>query len=646
MLFINRSVGAVSFNNKMNSNIDQIELWEGFVTSLTRRRFFHAAGVLGVAPWLASSARAAGGAIEAYAGATSVRPGAILNFHARDPLGSTKRDKNFALTVVRLGGVDQTMLITTVNLRDRVVPANASSEGCGWPIEYVLNVPLSWPSGLYYATFGAGAQLCCVPFVVRPASGAVAAKVLVQIPVTTAQAYNSYGGKSLYGYNSSAGVPGTKVSFDRPHSDPLNLAFDPWQAPFVRWLATNGFNTDFCTSIDLHQDAAVLIGYQLFLTAGHDEYWSRAMRSKLDAFVAAGGNAAIFSGNTCWWQIRLEANAKGLANRSLVCYKSRTADPDTREPFKTTNWIDLVPPEPENSTIGLGWSLGASWTNAYPRPDTPYVVHRSEHWVFDGTGFGRDARFGGAYSGYETDALAFRTGLDGHAYPTAVDKAPATLRVLALADASTWDAQAKALGFGGEKSGYAAISIHSRGGAAGAVFNGGTTDWAKALQPELDGQIATPFSRITRNVLTRLSARHMESADVKQWHNPQINGDGARYFFTVGVDSLVGALLDGVAFRAYAVPTPNATPVYRYRFPQANGDGDRYLFSLNASLGYGWLADGVAFHAFAANLPGTIAVYQHHIVQSNGDGWRFLYSPNLSESGWTFDGVAFFVPTI
>lgn len=613
-------------------------------SKITRRHFVKITSLVGVSSFTADPGWAGSGALEAYASGTSVRQGGSISFHARNPLGSRTKDKNFTMTVVKLGVPDQNMLTATVSLRDRVVPANASSDGCGWPAEYVLNVPVTWPSGLYYATFGAGVQVCCVPFVIRPASGTVAEKVLVQIPVTTAQAYNSYGGKSLYAYNSTAEVPATNVSFDRPHTDPSNLAFDPWQAPFVRWLAKNRISADFCTSIDLHQDALLLNGYQLFLTAGHDEYWSRAMRSKLDAFVAAGGNAAIFSGNTCWWQIRLEANVSGVANRSLVCYKSRTTDPDTRAAFKTTNWIDLVPPEPENSTIGLGWNLGASWTNAFARPDTPYVVHRSEHWVFDGTGFSRGGRFGGSYSGYETDALAFRTGTDGHVYPTAVDKAPSTLRILALADASTWDAQAKALGLGGEKSGYAAISIHSRGGAAGAVFNGGTIDWATALQPELDGQIATPFSRMTLNVVTRLSGRHLESADVKRWHNIQTSGDGARYFFTVGVDSPVGAILDGVAFRAFAESTPNATPVYRYRYPQVNGDGDRYIYSMNANLGYGWLGDGIAFHAFATNLVGTAAVYQHHAVQANGDGWRFFYSLNLIESGWTFDGVAFFVP--
>ena len=446
--------------------------------ALSRRRFVQASAAVAVPWWAASEAVAATTALEAYAGATSVKQGGTISFYARDPQGKTNKDVSYGLQVARIAAQDQNVLSVTVNVRNRSVPSNASTAGCGWPLTYALKVPTTWASGLYYAVFGTGTKTCTVPFVVTAATRTAGANVLVQVPVTTAQAYNNYGGKSLYAYNSTSGIPAVKVSFDRPHSDPWNFAFDPWQAPFVRWLARNGFVADFCTSVDLHANASVLSGYRLFLTAGHDEYWSRDMRTRLDTFVAGGGNAAIFSGNTCWWQVRFEAN-----NRTLVCYKSRTADPDTRAAYKTTNWIDLVPPNPENSTIGLGWNLGASWTNPLPRPNTPFVVQRAEHWAFEGTGLGNGTGFGGAYVGYEVDALDFRRGADGRAYPTWLDGTPNTLTVLALADASTWDAQAKALGQSGEKSGYGAISIHSRGGAAGAVFNGGTVEWAVGLQP-------------------------------------------------------------------------------------------------------------------------------------------------------------------
>jgi hypothetical protein len=606
---------------------------------LTRRRFLQASGAAGLAGTVVP-ARAAR-PLEAYASDCSVRPGGTIVFHVRDPGGSSTADRRFPMSIDRLGWPDIGMLDTTVSVRLRSVPATAYATGCGWPATYTLVVPSTWKSGLYSASFGSGDATCTVPFVVLPARAASPAnRLLVQVPVTTAQAYNSYGGKSLYAYNSSGGVAAPKVSFDRPFDDQWNFAFDAWQAPFLRWLAKNGFNADFCTSIDLHRETTITNGYALLALAGHDEYWTREMRDRLDAFVAAGGNAAIFSGNTCWWQARLEPNAAGKAQRVLVCYKSRTADPDTRAAYKTDNWINLQPPAPENSSIGLGWNLGASWTNALQRPDTPYVVQRN-HWVFTGTGLVAGSSFGGAYSGYEIDALDTVVGRDRRIYPTGTDAAPAPLTVLAWADASTWNAQAQALGQSGEKSGYGAISIHSRGGTAGVVFNAGSIDWALGLQPELDGQAGSVISRITLNVLTRLGTAAKEPADVRRYSNVQASGDGQRYFLAIGHQPPPGAALEGTAFRAFPAAVAGTSPVYRFKYPQANGDGLRYFHSLDATERNGWIADGVAFHAFAAATADTVPVYKHHAVQTNGDGWRFQYTTRSSEPGWTLDGIAF-----
>lgn len=593
-----------------------------------------------------AQAAAASSALEVYVSATSVKAGSVIRFYGRDPLGSTLLDKTFSLTITRMGSPDVNVLTTSIKLRKRTVPSTAYSTGCGWPANLSLAVPSTWKSGLYWATVGTGSATTTVPFVVRPASPTPGTRVLVQVPVTTMQAYNNYGGKSLYEYNSSGGVRASKVSFDRPHTDPWNYAFDPWQASIVRWLALKGIAADYCTSVDLHADATLLAPYGLFLTAGHDEYWSRTMRDRLDAFVANGGNAAILSGNTCWWQIRFEAGS-GVANRTVACYKSSTADPITDASQKTVNWVDLQPPYPENKTIGLSWKLGAAWTNAQPRPDTPYVVHRPEHWAFEGTGLAAGSAFGGAYSGYEIDALEFIRDSNGHPTPTGADGTPATLRVLALADASNWDAQAKALGLPGEKSGFGAISVHSRGGASGTVFNAGATDWVLGLQPELDGQSPTPISRITLNVINKLSARYSETADVRQYHIVQASGDGWRSYYSVDGTAPAGAVLDGLAFRAFAQPAANTSPVYRYRAAQSNGDGNLYFYTLDGGLNpaYGWTLDGVAFHVYAWAAAGTQPIYQHHLVQANGQ-WRYFYSTLSSVgTGWVLDGVAFHVPT-
>lgn len=595
-------------------------------------------------PLLLSPAQAAASTLEAYASAASVKPGGTIEFHARDPQGNWLGQSQ-TLAITRMGWPDKTMLNTSVLLFNRPVPPDASTKGCHWPSTFRLAVPSNWTSGVYWATFGSGTNACNVPFIVRSAKPAALTKVLVQIPVTTAQAYNNYGGKSLYDYNSSSGVRASQVSFGRPFADPGNYGFDGWTPAFVRWLEAKGIVADYCSSIDLHTEPALLTGYQLFLTAGHDEYWSLPMRKSLDAFVASGGNAAILGGNTCWWQVRFD-DSNG-PHRTMVCYKSATTDPNTTASTKTVNWQDLSPRNPENTTTGLSFFKGASWTNALPRPQPPFVVQSPEHWAFAGLNFAQNAGFGGAYVGYETDAADFRLGADGHAYPTGLDGSPATLRILAQADASDWDAQAQALGLSGERSGYAAIAVFSRGGKQGTVFNTGSTDWVYGLQPELSGQAPTPVSTITLNVIRKLSKVWAETAEVRRFRSTPQSGP-AGYYYTIGTETPTGMVLDGAAFAALAAPAPGTTPIYRFYAPGSDpANGRRYHYSVSQTYlpSLGWLADGIAFHAYATDGPGRRAVYQFRTQDIDGDTVVFFTTDINGAPGWTADSPAFFVPT-
>lgn len=610
-----------------------------------RRQFMMASAGVGAAALAhPGAAQAAGGVLEAYASAQSVVAGAgSLSLYARDPLASTTADVSYPLAIVRLGNPETVVLSTTVKLRNRTVPADAASAGCGWPTSLTLAIPANWSSGLYLARFGSGNRGCEVPFVVRPAAGAVRAKIMVQVPFTTMLAYNPYGGKSMYEYNSNGGVPATKLSFDRPFQHQAYEANDPWMFAMVRWLAANAVKCDFCATTDLHADPNLLKGYQLLITAGHDEYWSRAMRTAVDNFVNAKGNVAILGGNTSWWQVRFEPGVRSRAPlRTLVCYKSRQADPSPTEATKTINWIDLNPAWPENATFGLGARYGSVWSNGRPRPAIPWQVKQADHWVFAGTGLAANASFGAAQVGYETDSADWKLGTDQAPYATGIDGTPPGLRILALADCTSWATTAQSLGTAAY-GGYAVVSVFSRGGT---VFNTGSVDWAFGLRQELSSGTSNALGTITRNVIRQLQQVYAEPAELglrPVWvHSvPQASGDGRRHQLLCGQAQLAGWAADGVAFKAYARPQTNTQPIYRHMAPQANGDGKRYLYSPAAQVGTGWTPDGIAFHVPQAQVPGAVAVYQYHAVQSNGDGWRFYYSTRSSEPGWVLDGPVF-----
>src|SRR5512146_2722430 len=304
------------------------------------------AGIPGI-----SSGSAVYSGLDGYPSSMSVSQGETLDFHLSHAGGPT----TLGVNVFRKGLSESTFLHSGSGQVDfEYTPGNAHEIGCGWPVRYTLTVPLSWPSGVYCARFTAGTSQTEILFVVKPALPASTSKILFQLSLATYQAYNNWpadaGGKSFYNFNSSGGVRCAKVSFARPFTF-TPYSYELW---FIRLMEKLQIPAEFCTSLDLHANPQLLDGYQLFLSVGHDEYWSKAMRDNVEAFVADGGNAAFFGGNTCWFQVRFDSPS---TPGQMICHKD-DSDPiiATDPSLATTNWF--VPNRanrPENSLTGLSY---------------------------------------------------------------------------------------------------------------------------------------------------------------------------------------------------------------------------------------------------------------------------------------------------
>jgi hypothetical protein len=441
--------------------------------------------------------------IEAYASTLSVDPGNALAFHVR-----TEPDhSSFQIEIFRQGATAVRVHQATATAEDFFTPDNAYEIGCGWPVAYQLVVPATW-AGIYVARFvstlGATAE---VLFVVRSAHS----RILVQLGVNTYQAYNNWGGKSLYGFNSTDGREADQVSFDRPLTPDANF-FAQWDVDFVRWVESNGFAVDYCTNVDLHANPNLLVGRTLFVSLGHDEYWTKEMRDRLETFIAGGGNVAFLGANVCWWQARLEA-------RTLVCYRDAQQDPVGDRSRVTVRWRDAPLNRTEERMIGVSFATGAFWDgNNGDRPAVDYRVRFPQHWVFGGTGLGYDDGFGASDNivGYETDAAQF-VETDGVPVVTGANGTPRNFIVLAWAALKDW-------GVGIGQAGMATMGIYRN---KGTVFTAGTIEWAKGLQNP-DG----PVAQITHNVLTQLSQAYpaaiaLSNSGFEKGLDPwQVDGDG------------------------------------------------------------------------------------------------------------------------
>jgi hypothetical protein len=224
----------------------------------------------------------------------------------------------------------------------------------------------------------------------------------VQTGVTTAAAYNHWGGKSLYVSNSTGGEAAIKVTLDRPipfwHDANLN-ARDPfvWDLQLTRFLEREGYDVAYATGLDVHREPWTLAGRRLLMTSGHDEYWTAEMRDAWEAALAAGVNLACLGANTNYWQIRLEDE-----DRTIVEYRTRSADPE-RDPARVTELFrDLRPPRPEATLFGVQYQDGVKEPT---EPARDYVVAASpdDPWLA-GTGL-RPGDVLADRVGYEWDAV-------------------------------------------------------------------------------------------------------------------------------------------------------------------------------------------------------------------------------------------------
>lgn len=366
--------------------------------------------------------------IDGYASQTSVAPGDTLNLHVNAP------GARYRIDIERLGwyydaGGRQVACYPSCTTDEAGVaqPAPGTPDpstgylDAGWSVTDNITVPSSWTTGYYEAqlvlTSGPDAgKANPVWFVVRPAATAPPSTVLVVVPVNTYQAYNPWpttidssghvlpgptDGKSLYGFNSSNGVPANHVSFDRPlpnqWNTPLYVDF-----PLVRYLESQGYDISYATDADVDSGAQSLLGHKLVAVMGHSEYWSKAMRDAYQAAQAGGVNLAFMGANDGYWQIRYDDN-----QRTIVAYKelAQTEDPDaTTDPSQlTTQFRELNPPRPECQLEGVQYGENQDTPSGGSFPYTVVSSSLGTPWM-TGSGFSAGMTVQNLV-GYEWDAV-------------------------------------------------------------------------------------------------------------------------------------------------------------------------------------------------------------------------------------------------
>ena len=504
--------------------------------------------------------------IEAYVGALSCRAGEPM------PLHVSTRAASYDIVVERWGA-ERSQVWSASGLAGTYLapPDDADSAGCHWPVSVEIETTADWAPGFYLVTLTAaetaeGRDVAHAGFVVRPA--APTQRALLVLATNTWNAYNTWGGRSLY-------TGGHRVSFRRPWArgllcrdgeerddrkarpvrfgevdDADGEIFQAWRMAngytsavgstgwftherrFVEWAEALGYGFDMAVSSDLHEDGA-LDGYDLVLGVGHDEYWTAAARDAVDRHIAGGGNYISLSGNTMFWQVRLENDAGEAGLDHMVCHKYRAHldDPVVGTDAEATMaglWCDPLVGRPEWTTLGAGSVFGLyhRFGNALANGTGGFTIMKPGHWMLDGTRLGWGDLLGADHGvvGYETVGCPIQLNEYHEPQVRPVAGMPDDVTIVGLALSANLgvgdypksiaalsdqgDLEFLADRFYGEVSednkrrlrqGTAVLATcRPFGDAGGTVVTAGTTDWVYGLG--LDDDV----DQVTRNILDRL----------------------------------------------------------------------------------------------------------------------------------------------
>ena len=415
------------------------------------------------------------GWIEGYADAASVQYGHTLTLFVDTPAAT------FTVQAYRMGwyGGAQGRLVWTsaatpggrqlVATYDRQIGMSEAP----WHSSLTVPVTPQWPPGQYLLKLVSDAGGShYVPLTVR--DDRAAGGLMVVSAVTTWQAYNPWGGCSLYACSADRRHDRAQVvSFNRPYSHQYHRGsadFLDHELPLVTLVEQLGIDTSYVTDLDLHSQPDLVNDRRGVITLGHDEYYSTTMRDALESAVARGVNLAFLGANAVYRHIRMQPDASGRPDRQMVNYREQT-DPgavaDSQQ--ATVQWRNAPLRRPEATLIGVQY--GCAGVRA------PMRLVNTANWVFANTGAGNNQQIDNLV-GVEFDELAPRS------------FTPESLEVLAASPVRCRGLQYQHV-----------MSYYSNAAGAG-VFATGTINWICAIDGSCASLEASSVVRgVTANVL-------------------------------------------------------------------------------------------------------------------------------------------------
>jgi len=499
------------------------------------------------------------------------------------------------------------------------IPADSGYiNGFNWSPSLQYTIPLTWETGAYRAEYKITTDsIAAIIFIVKEDTLGSYSKTLFILSTNTWNAYNNWGGKSIYAFNSSNLERSHKISFLRPMGSidtitgkDLGVFGSPdyyvYGNKLINWAANNNLLFETVSMYDLDVNSNFLNNYDIVFLAGHNEYWSMDERVQLESFVNNGGKLISLSGNTSWWQIRFEDNGN-----TLVCYKDKnldkTANPSIPDSLVTVNWWADPVNKPANVLFGSDFREGGfvNSNGLLLKQDGfgDYAAFNTHFWVFKGTGLKEGDEFGFERElvGYEADGVLFYY---NNGIPNVIDtlNEPLNYRIFGVSPTQ----RANDTTFGHSTMG---LFTNANGGA---VFNSATTNWVNALYTDPANNIVPDSSvdRITKNVYNKFKENRLPP-EIVSW-SPFMTDNKTINFDPVVINSrdVLVSPGDSQLLSVNVVDPKNQTMSYQWKLngQPVGTNTNSYNFNNNEST--------VQFTKF------TATVYVSNAVDTSSISWN------------------------
>lgn len=316
--------------------------------------------------------------IEGFVSKTSVYQGEEINF-----MISTDPAASFFIDIYRMGyyggkGGRHIARLGSFQGRPQAMPMMTVERlrECNWDIATTLTIPKDWPAGVYLGKLTRDELHGPQSYVIFVVKEHHKSDILCQVSDLTWQSYNKWPGRDSLYDDGTPEVwytgPNVRVSFDRPYAKYCQVVdaalsagsgeFLLWEHPMIFWLEQQEYDVTYCSNLDLHFAPEILSLGKVFISMGHDEYWSRKMFEEALKARDNGLSFAFFSGNSISGEIQFFDSFLGTPGRVFS---------------KTSN---VVFPD-EEKLMGVT-SYGPGYGD--------WVVKNSDHWIYEGTGLKDD----------------------------------------------------------------------------------------------------------------------------------------------------------------------------------------------------------------------------------------------------------------